>query len=259
MTVTKAYKGIKKLFVAGILSLAGSVCGWLAIVPGILGISAVFQGSIGGFFAGGIVTLLLLLASLLLPIIAYILKLIGLEQARSDEPRFYQGFLFALLALILILLQTFFAAVNIGDAAVEGVINTTCGILDITVSVCAIYGIQALARRLEDYKMAHSGASLVRYITVFYAASLFATLLMALFGSDFLIAILAGLLSFITSILNLIYYIVFLVYLGRAKKMLKNGKDCSGLEKPVSADSIAEKAGLAVDLGLPIPAATETK
>ncbi|MBR3242281.1 MAG: hypothetical protein IKF90_06215 [Parasporobacterium sp.] len=241
MTFTNAYKGTKKLFVAGILSLAGSVCVLLSIVPGILGISAVFSGSIGGFFTGGFAALLLLLAGLLLPVIAYILKMVGLAQARYDEPEFYQGFLFATLALIFIVLDIVFSALNIGNAVTQGIIQTVYGTLDVVVAVYVISGIRNLARKLEDYKMAQNGSTLARYITIFYAAGLFATLISVLFGSDLIMELLAGILSFIISILNLVVYIIFLVYLGKAKKMLKNGKAGPSLEKMLHAEPETEK------------------
>ncbi len=244
MMYSKAYKGIRKLFVAGILSLAGSVCVWLAIIPGILGVSAAINGALGGFLAGGIGTLVFLLAGLLLPVIAYILKLVGLGQASNDDPLFHQGFLFAVLALIFILTETVLTAFNLGTGVVEGIIGTAYGVLDVVVAVYTIYGIQSLAEKLEDYKMVQKGSSLVKYITIFYAASLFATLLSVLFGSSMVMQLLAGFLSFITSILNLIIYIVFLVYLGRTKKMLRNAKESSDPENQKNTGEISGPANM---------------
>lgn len=244
MTYPKAYKGVKKLFVAGILSLAGSVCVWLAVIPGILGISAAFKGSLGGFFAGGIITFVFLLAGLLLPIIAYILKLVGLEQARHEEAQFHQGFLFAILALIFILVDTVFSAWGIGGAVIEEVVGTAYGIFDIIVTVFVIRSIRTLAGKLKDARMVQRSSSLVWYVTVFYATGLFAGLLSVLFESSVVMQILAGMLSLIAGILNLIVYIIFLVFLGRAKKMLKNSMETppdDSLKSVIMANSGSEE------------------
>ena len=224
MSYLKAYKGIKKLFIAGILSLVGSFCIYLAILPGILGISAAFSGSLGGFFAGGIIALFLLLASLLLPVIAYVLEVVGLGQAEIDEREFHQGFLFAILALIFILVETLFTAFGIEGSVVNGIVETVANTLDVAVAVCVVGGIQNLSAKLENYKMVQNGSSLVRFITIFYAVNLFAILISVLFGSNIIMQLLAGLLAFITGLLNLVIYIIYLVYLGKAMKMLKRSK-----------------------------------
>ena len=92
MTYPNALRGVRSIFTGQILSLLSVVCLVLGIAAGIAtGASLEAQSSVG-MASFGILTVILFLASAVLPIIGYILYLIGLRKASKDEDTFGTAF-----------------------------------------------------------------------------------------------------------------------------------------------------------------------
>ena len=88
MKFTNAYQGVKKIFAAEILSLICSICATVTLALPVVGVIAAANNSQGGTVAslGGFAVLAI--ASMVLAIIAFIFKLIGVNKASKDEPSF---------------------------------------------------------------------------------------------------------------------------------------------------------------------------
>lgn len=210
MQFPNAYKGVSKLFIAEILALIGAlvmVAGAGIAVGG--AVTALDTGSLdaaGGLVAGGAITML---GGLVLPIVGYILQLVGLGQASKDEPKnFKVAFIAAIVALVASLATSFASSVEwLGT-----VLTFVVGIANICVFVFTIGGIMELARQLNRPDVASLGNKILWMIIITYALSFVMKIIP--------IAELATVLGIASAVLSLVTYIVFLVYLSKAKKML---------------------------------------
>lgn len=234
MRFPSAYDGVKKLFTSQILSLIATVCSLIAGIAGLVAVSASLAatygeelgeaelGSMGGaFVGGGIVTILFGVAAAVLLVIAYILKLVGLKRAGNDEPRFQQAFLLAIFSLILNVAAVILRSFGASNGVVDDIVQLFGIVADIIITIMVIGGIQNLATRMGNQSIVDLGSKLLIIIIIVYVLSFIATLIPVFFGVNPGSAISTGIISVIGLILNIVAFIVFLVYLGKGKNMLK--------------------------------------
>ena len=220
MTFPNAFNGVKKLFTSEILKLIAAVCAIVAAVAGIIALAGVEADAVVAGVGGGIATVIFGVASAVLLLIAYILKLVGLKKAGNDEPKFQQAFLLAIFALILSVVASILSSLNVGNGVVDDIVSIFAAIADILIVVFVIQGIQNLAEKLNQNGMAETGRKLLIIILVFYILAIIATLVVIIFGANVATGVIAGILAVVAQVLKMVGYIVFLVYLGKAKNML---------------------------------------
>ncbi len=215
MKFTNAYQGVKKIFAAEILSLISSICATVMLALPIVALIAAANNSQGGAFAslGGFAVLAI--ASMVLAIIAFIFKLIGVNKASKDEPSFK-------IALYLILAGIAVAVVGgifNNNTTVTGITSTLGEVVDLGVTVFIIQGIKSLAAKLGDEKMVKKGDTIFKYIIAIYVLVIIAQIV-ALILQNGAALVVALVVIVITGILEIIQYILYLIYLSKAKKML---------------------------------------
>ena len=220
MTFPNAFNGVKKLFTSEILKLIAAVCAIVAAVAGIIALAGVEADAVAAGVGGGIAATVFGVGAAVLLLIAYILKLIGLKKAGNDEPKFQQAFLLAIFALILSVVASILSSLNVGNGVVDDIVSIFAAIADILIVVFVIQGIQNLAEKLNQNGMAETGRKLLIIILVFYILGIVATLVVIIFGSNVATGVIAGILAVVAQVLKMVGYIVFLVYLGKAKNML---------------------------------------
>lgn len=220
MTFPNAFHGVKKLFTSEILNLIGGLCALLAAVFAVIATNSANAGSGAGTAAGGIGAVIFLAAAGVLPIIGYIMKLVGLNQAGKDEARFKQAFIVSLIALILTAVSAILAATNAGGGVVDNIIKIFVEIANIAIVILVISGVQNLAVRCSNEGMLSFGSKIKIMIIIIYVLALIANLVIVIFGTSTGAAVTAGTFGIIAAILDIVAYIIFLVYLGKAKKML---------------------------------------
>ena len=147
MTFPSAYKGAKKLFAAQILELIGTVFLVAMAFMALMGSAAVGEGAgdavIGGYALG---TLLTLIPSVLLPIIAEIITLVGLYQAGKDDPQIIaKAFWLAVIALILSLVSAY---VSNSNTSLVSILDGVGSVLSVLVFILTIRGFGNLCRRV---------------------------------------------------------------------------------------------------------------
>ena len=224
MTFPNAYKGLKKVFTAEILSI----------------LAGIFMGATGLFTAAttvamdeaaanteevvailAIVSLILLLIFSVLGILALIFQILGLKKASIDEAAFKKALIAALISLGLSIFEITLNAVS--RAYIARLFTTLINVCSIFVIIFVIQGIQNLAEKLNNDKMVRMGQALMIIIAISYGCSALAMLLPIFFRS------LPKVLSYITSgceilssAASLVGGIIYLIYLAKAIKMLKN-------------------------------------
>ena len=221
MTFKNALQGVKKLFTAEILNLIAIACALVAAVIGLLAVSATVAGSEGGAVASGVGTIVFLAASVVLPIIAFIMHLVGLRQAGKDEDYFQTAFIYAIFALVIRVISGVFTLLNVGNGIADNIAITFSRICEIIVFVLVVYGITNLADRLHKSGILGTASKLITLYIITYGIAIIADLIVIFFPGETSLTI-GGIMGIISAICSLVAYIIYLVYLGKAKAMLRD-------------------------------------
>lgn len=215
MKFTNAYQGVKKIFAAEILSLICSICATVTLALPVVGVIAAANNSQGGTVAslGGFAVLAI--ASMVLAIIAFIFKLIGVNKASKDEPAFKIAFYMILAGIVVSVLTGIFSS----NSTVSSIMSALGEIVNLAVTVYIIQGIKNLAQRLGDDKMVKSGDTLFKYIIAIYILVIIAQIVIMILQNGAAVVV-ALVIIVISGILEIIQYILYIRYLAKAKKML---------------------------------------
>lgn len=215
MKFTNAFEGVKKIFAAEILALIASVCGTIALALPVVALVAAANQSGGGTAAslGGLVVVGI--ATVVLSIIAFIFKLIGVNKASKDEPAFKIAFYMILAGIVVSVLTGIFSS----NSTVSSIMTALGEIVNLAVTVYIIQGIKNLAQRLGDDKMVKSGDTLFKYIIAIYILVIIAQIVIMILQNGAAVVV-ALVIIVISGILEIIQYILYIRYLAKAKKML---------------------------------------
>lgn len=222
MTCPNAYHGVKKLFTAQLLALIGAVCILLGASIAVIAAGAAYAGSAGGTAASGLGSVVFLAAGVILPLIAYIMNLVGLHQASKDEGSFRIAFWVSILALVLsfvnAILTTTTAGAGVGDD-IAGMMQIVC---EIIIFVYVLQGIKNLAERLHDNTVYDLGSKLMIMMLILYIMNFIVKLINLIVSRSPGQTSVAGVLSIVAGILGIIIYIFYLIVLGKARNMLRD-------------------------------------
>ena len=226
MTFPNGLKGIKKVFASEILSL---IAGFIAIVAAVIGLTSLsviedagYAGELatGAIATAGIAGILAIVTSVLL-IIALIFKLVGLGQAGKDNGSIKSAFTVAIFVLVLTVV-TAALRVFMQNSVVDDVVDLVTRICTIVVIFLVVAGIRDFAEEIGDSKMAAKASSITWIIAIPYFLGGVAVLAQGVFGDNPESASFAGILGITGAILSVIGSLLYLIYLGQAKKMLRN-------------------------------------
>ena len=215
MTFPNAAVGVKKLFVAEILALIASAC---ALVSGgiiIIGLIALSNDSAEGVIASGTGMMVTAVVSGVLYIIAFIMNLVGLAQASKDEA----GFRVALYATISCIAFSVLGTAFVSDGTIQSLMTVLSEISNLMVTIYVIQGIRNLSLRFNNTEMDRKGNTLFKVISLVLLLGITANIMVVVFGgTDGSVA--AAVFSMVSTLLSLVQYVLYLSYLGKAKKML---------------------------------------
>ena len=205
MQFPNAFKGVSKIFIAQLLVLVADV---VAIV--VSGLYAAQNNSVNALIAG------LGVAVGVITIIAFILNLLGLIDAKKDEGRFGTALFIVIAAIVLSCISVAFAE----NETVTNVFKQLTNICEVLVTFYVISGIIALAKKLNDEEMAAKGKRIIAMVVAAWALAIIAGLVASFIkGSDAALAVSAVLLL-ISAIVGTLAVILYVLYLAKAKKML---------------------------------------
>ena len=210
-----AAKGIKRIFTAEILALIAAILVIVGIVLGVVGIAAAAADSTGGTIAGLGGAGVLLLISGILAIIAAVLELVGIINASKDEAAFKIALYAIIAGVVISIVSTIFSS----TAAVVSICDILSKIAKIVVTVFIIQGVINLAKKVNNDAVAKKGNTLLYIITCIYILSAIASIVVATFGG-YAASVIAGVIAIVAAVLEVVQYVLFLVLLSQAKKML---------------------------------------
>lgn len=221
MTFPNGYRGVKKIFTAEILSL---ISGVLLIAAGISGIASVAalasaEGDVALVSLGG--AGIFSIIALILVIIASILRLVGLNQAGKDENLFRTAFLISIFVLVMAIVAAILTAIFGSNSVIDDIVTLLQRLASVAVIFLVVSGIQTFAEKLNHEKLAKKGNSIIWIIAIPYILSAIAGLVQGLFGSNETTGNISAVITLIGGILTVVGSILYLIYLGQGKKMLK--------------------------------------
>jgi len=215
MRFPNAAKGVKKIFTAEILQLIAEIVAIVAIAMLIITLSAAKVNSQGGTIIAGTGTVVLFTGTAVLALIAGIMSLVGIIQASGDE----SSFKVALAAIIISLATAVIAGIFSTNGAIQGICQIIQNVMSLAVTVFVINGVTNLAEKLNNMEVFDKGKNLLKIIICIYAFSLVASVISLIFGGTFA-SVTAAILALIAALLNVLSYILYLILLNKAKKML---------------------------------------
>ena len=208
MQFPNALEGVKKIYKAEIIALIGGIVGFVAAILALVGAKS---GSVGGLAGGGF----LIIAASVLFIIAFIMNIVGLNKAKPDEENFKNALNMVLVGIVL--------SIVVG-ATKEGTLIHTLGeslsnICNLLVNYLVATALLNLANRLGDAAVAQKAKTVRTLLTVVWIIAL----VLQVIGNTFTAkaGTIAFILVLIASVIEIIAYIIYLVLLGKARRMLE--------------------------------------
>lgn len=217
MRFPNAASGVKKIFTAEILALISEI---LLLIAGVLVVIALGAaqnnandslalGTLAGFAIFGF-------GATVIAIIAFILKIVGISQASKDENSFKTAIICLIIGIVGSLVYSIFQT---SSPTVASIGNLIYQLMNLFVTIFVISGIIKLADQLNDGVVSAKGSTLLKLITVIYALTIIANIIVLILGG-YAVSIVAAIIYLIALILTVVQYIMYLVYLANAKKML---------------------------------------
>lgn len=202
MRFENAYSGIKKVYAAEIVALIGSI---MIVVMTIMRLIGLETAGVGTY-----ITSLGMMAANWLPTIAYIIMLIGFKKAKIEENSFKHAFRLALVNLI----WTILAGMVQKWSFLTNYTAIISSVFSLLVTIFVIRGLKRLSLNAEESTFMYSKLNIVVLITL-------SVLLVARIVCTFWLPINAGTFNLMTSVLTVVFYLCYVIYLGQAKNMLK--------------------------------------
>lgn len=218
MRFPNGFKGVSKVFAAEILGLVANVV--VAVIAGVGLASLAADNGEAGLVGLGIAGILGIITSIIL-VIALILRLVGLSQAGKDEPAFRSAFIVSIFVLILVVVTGILSSLLGDSSIIDEVVEIVQQVCNIVVIFLVIGGVQNFAVRLSNDKMLNRGSSVAWLIAIPYILAAIASILVLIFKNNEAMATVAAIIALVAGILSIIGSIAYVVYLGQAKKMLK--------------------------------------
>lgn len=217
MRFPSAFSGVKKIFTAEILRLIASVIGVITYVLLLVAISA--KTADGAFTSGG-ASLILGIVTMIIGLVAFIINLVGIIQAMKDEGSFKVALIFVIIDVIAGILQGIFTS----NQTVTSIFNVVQTLSTLLVMIFIIRGIQNLAVRLGNENVLNNGKTILTLIIVVQILALIAAIIATIFKASDAANYTAGILMIVSAAIEVVTTIMYLVFLGKAKNMLAEGK-----------------------------------
>lgn len=214
MEFNNASKGIKKIFTAEVLALIAAICAVITAIFVVVMAVATKAESAGGAVASLGAAGLFGIATAVLGIIAYIFKIIGVNNAGKDEPAFKIALYLIFAGLVVAVVGSFFS----GNATVKSVIDIASEVINLVITIYIIQGCCNLASKLGRDDVVNKGNTIFKLIICVYVLAIIANLIVAIFNGTGA-AVTAGIIAIVSAVLNVIQYFIYLSFLSKAKKM----------------------------------------
>ena len=214
MRYPNAYKGVKKMFVAEIINL---VAGVLSVVAAVMLVIVAKDVSDVGELYKFLPYVIVLIAAVAAMFVASIVHLIGIINASRDDQNFTTALYLLIAGVVASLSMLFFKSGSLWYGLFESVER----IFTSLATVFVMLGLIGFAEKTGDEKVYDFAK---RYLSIFIAVNIL-TIIISLIGSFVgqgdAVVLIEGILAIVAAVLSVAGYVIFLICLGKATKMLK--------------------------------------
>ena len=221
MRFPNAAKGVKKIFTAEILLLIAAIAAGITSILLITAYASYTANSDAGAIWSSLGFLIFGTAMLVLLIVGGILNIVGYIQAAMDEDGFKN-------AIVCMVFSIIFGAVAVCFQASTGflgwlgtVMNLISQVLQLFVIVFSIGGIMRLSEKYRRDDMVKKGVTMLNIIKWLYIIYFVLLIMTRVFRESAVANTIILILTVVSLILSAIQYVLYLVYLSSASKMLK--------------------------------------
>ncbi len=214
----KAYEGLKTLKIAGILDIVGTSIAALIVLVSVIQMGGfgskddISSQQVAEAMGGGSIFIILGFGSMILAIVAYIMQIAGVNEAKTDDEEFDNALIFIVAGIIVSVVSAFF------KGWVGSVLSLAVKVLGVIVMICIINGVRSLAQKSGNTKIDNNGKTVCTVVIVLAVVAILSGFANVFFPSIEL------LLTLITGCLNIAKTVVFVVYLCKGIKMLEENK-----------------------------------
>ena len=211
MKYPNAFKGVKKLYTAQILSLIATIALLITAFAALFMVGAAEAEELGIGAASLGVAALFGLAAAVLAIIALIMKIIGLNAGAKDEPLFKTALSFAVAGIVVNALNAVLTS-----EIIQRIASTFAPVAEVLLIYYVVSAIRSLADKLGDSDMVQRAKGVITIVYVTFCVGILAQVL----GQFVLTGKVADVVEIVGYVLEIVEFVVYLSYLAKAKKML---------------------------------------
>ena len=211
MKYPNAANGINIIFMSEVIALAASV---IVLVCSVIGVLC-FENSELVFLMG--IMALVVLFALLIFVLSYILQIVGIVRASKDEPAFRVSLIAIIAALVITVLESIFYQSN---HFVTFIIEIAGDVARFFLVHYIIHGIMHISEHLGRHDITKKGTRIFRVIYIAIGFEIIVRIFELIFGKE-VGEQLSMPFGIVADILSVVDYILFLTYIGKAVKMLK--------------------------------------
>ena len=211
MKYPNASDGVKKIYMSEILALTASV---IVVICSVIGMLCFDDPDLENLV---IIMGVIIICALGLFVAGYLLQIVGIVRASKDEP----AFKVSVIAIVAALITTILEAVFYGNYVGSFIVEIAGDVAKFFLVHYIIHGIMHIAEHLERPDMIKKGNFIFRIIYIAIGFEVIVRIFELIFGKE-VGEQLSMPFGVAANILQAAEYFMFLIYVGRANKMLKN-------------------------------------
>lgn len=211
MKYPNASDGVNKIYMSEILALTASV---IVVICSVIGMLCFDDPDLENLV---IIMGVIIICALGLFVAGYILQIVGIVRASKDEP----AFKVSVIAIVAALITTILEAVFYGNHFASFIVEIAGDVSKFFLVHYIIHGIMHIAEHLERQDMIKKGNFIFRIIYIAIGFEIIVRIFELIFGKE-VGEQLSMPFGVAANVFQAAEYFMFLIYVGRANKMLKN-------------------------------------
>ena len=211
MKYPNASVGIRRIFISEIIALIASV---ITVICSVI-FMACYEAP--ELIVAVEITSIAMLAALAVFVFSYILNIIGIVRATKDEPAFRVSMIAIIAALVITVLELFFFE---GNQLVTFILEIAADVAEFFLVHYIIHGIMHISEHLGRSDISKKGKNIFTVIYIAIGFEIIVRIFEMIFGKE-VGEQLSMPFGIAADILKVVEYILFLSYIGKANKLLK--------------------------------------
>ena len=221
MSFPNALEGVKKIYRAEIIALISGILAVVAAFFALFGLAAeaagLGEGALAGLLSGG----LLMIVVAVLAIIAFIMNIVGLVKAKTDDDNFKNALYVVIVGIVSSIIVSASSSKGGLLADLGETVSDICSFLT-TWFVCS--AIVNLAEKLNDSAIRQKAVDVRKIVMIIWWCTIALDIISTIVGKfdgNTVLSYIVSVIGVFTAILSVISYILYLKLLSKARTMLE--------------------------------------